>query len=79
MLVLKGRSALHVVQLRASAPHSSHRTPSRCTSLHHCRMRMSYFLVQAGLAGLSFDEGEFGVCGYIVQVGDPGMAPSSWA
>lgn len=74
-------SALHLVLLarvlQPSAPHSSHRTP--CTSLHNCRVRISYFLVQAGLAGLSFDEGEFGVCGYIVQVGDLRMAPFNWA
>lgn len=25
-------------------------------------------LLQAGLAGLSFEEGEFGVCGYVVKV-----------
>ena len=27
---------------------------------------------QAGLSGLSFDEGEFGVCGYVTKVGDAG-------
>lgn len=27
--------------------------------------------VQAGLAGLSFDEGEFGVCGYVTKVRRP--------